>query len=202
MLGHPFKQRNEVGVLPVARLARRHRPARSEDGRDVDPHRPHQHPRHDLVAVRDADHRVDRMRHHHRLDGVGDDLTARQRVLHAIVAHGDAVADGHGVEFIRHPAGGADGVADQFADLAEVAVAGNDVGVAVANRDERFLDILGGQSGRPHQRTMRRAFLARLHDVAAHDCTHPFRKIQKKSCSIRPVRRRCRRRGKYLRNSS
>jgi hypothetical protein len=37
--------------------------------------------------------------------------------IHAGVAHGDAVADGDGVEFIGDAAGFADGVADDFADF-------------------------------------------------------------------------------------
>ena len=44
----------------VGELARLHGPARDEDGGHVDPQRPHEHARHDLVAVGDADHGVER----------------------------------------------------------------------------------------------------------------------------------------------
>ena len=74
-----------------------HRPARDEDRRDVEPHGGHQHAGGDLVAVRNADQRVDLVGGGHVLDAVGDDLARRQRVEHAVVAHGDAVVDGDGV---------------------------------------------------------------------------------------------------------
>ena len=56
-----------------------------------------------------------------------------RRVLHARVAHGDAVVDADGVEHERHAAARpAIGLLHQLADLAEVDVAGDDVDVGVA----------------------------------------------------------------------
>ena len=58
-------------------LAGLHRPAGDEHDRDVEPHRGHQHARRDLVAVRDAHHRVGAMGVDHVLDAVRDQVAAR-----------------------------------------------------------------------------------------------------------------------------
>ena len=50
---------DQVDRLAAGRSPRLHRAAGDEDRRDVDPHRPHEHAGHDLVAVGDADHRVE-----------------------------------------------------------------------------------------------------------------------------------------------
>ena len=81
-------------------LAGFHRAARDEHRRDVEPHRRHQHAGRDLVAIADAHHRVGAMRVDHVFDAVGDEFARRQAVEHAAVAHGDAVVDGDGVEFL------------------------------------------------------------------------------------------------------
>jgi hypothetical protein len=104
----------------------------------------------------------------HRLDAVGNQLAAREGELHPFVAHGDAVADGDGVELERHPAGLADLAAHQLADAVQVAVAGHDVGEGVAYRDERLFDVATLDSGGVEQGTVGGAFEAGLDDVAAH----------------------------------
>ena len=43
---------------------------------------------------------------HGELDAIGDDLARRQRGLHALMPHGDAVGDGDGAEFARRAAAG------------------------------------------------------------------------------------------------
>ena len=48
----------------------------------------------------------------HRLDAVGDQLARGQRVLHPVVAHGDAVVDADRVEQERHAAGRAHALLD------------------------------------------------------------------------------------------
>ena len=127
-------------------------------------------PGHDLVAVRDADHAVEAMRPHHGLDAVGDQLARGQRILHAAVAHGDAVIHADGVEDERHAARLADQALDQHADLVQVGVAGDAVGVGVADGDERLVPIRLGfdGAGGPQQRAVRGAFKAFLDGVRAH----------------------------------
>src|SRR5690606_23970838 len=89
-------------------LARFHRTAGNEDHRNVQAQRGHQHARGDLVAVGNAYDGVGAVGIDHVLDGVGDDLAARQRIQHAVVAHGDAVIDSNGVEFLGHATGAFD----------------------------------------------------------------------------------------------
>ena len=130
---------DEVDFLAVGRAAGLHRPAADEDRRDVAADGAHQHAGDDLVAVGNADHPVEAMGLDHRLDAVGDQLAAGERILHALVAHGDAVVDADRVEDKRRAAGLADALLNELADLVEVDVTGNDVHVAVADGDERFL---------------------------------------------------------------
>ena len=153
-----------------------HRTAGRKNGRDIEAHCPHQHTGNDLVAVRNADHRVERMGGSHGLDAVGDDLAAGKGVFHAGVAHGDAVADRDGVEFIRNSARFTNGVADDLADLLEVAVAGNNVGVGVADSDEGFPDVGTSDAGCHHQSAVRRTLQPFLHDVASHGESSLFTK--------------------------
>ncbi|MNK51879.1 hypothetical protein D3C87_707990 [compost metagenome] len=64
----------------------------------------------------------------HVLDGVGDDLATRQRIQHAVVAHGDAVIHGDGVEFLGHATGAFDFTGDQLTEVLQVHVARYELG--------------------------------------------------------------------------
>jgi hypothetical protein len=86
-------------------LAGFHRAAGDEDRRDVEAQRGHQHAGGDLVAVGDADHGIGAVGVDHVFDAVGDEFARRQRIEHAVMAHGDAVIDGDGVEFLGDAAG-------------------------------------------------------------------------------------------------
>ena len=65
----------EMHPAPFAGL---HRSSRHEHRGDIEPHRRHQHPRRNLVAIGDANHRIRLMRVHHILDAVGDNVARRQ----------------------------------------------------------------------------------------------------------------------------
>ena len=69
------------------------------------------------------------MRVNHILHGVRDDLAGRERVQHATVAHGDAVIDGDGVELLRHTTGLADGLGNDFTDVFQMDVSGDELRV-------------------------------------------------------------------------
>ena len=80
------------------------------------------------------------------LDGVGDDFARDQRGLHALRAHGDAVVNGDGVELHGHAAGLADALLDGLGDLAEVEVAGADLGPGVGDADEGLVQVFLGEA--------------------------------------------------------
>ena len=138
---------DQIGVLLHGsvgkyRGAGLHRTAGDEDGRDVQTQSGHQHARHDLVTVRDADQGVGTVRVHLIFHGVGDDVTARQGVQHAGVSHGDAVVNGHRVELTRNAASFLDGLGDQSTNLVQVHVAGQELIEGIGNGDNRFAEIL------------------------------------------------------------
>src|SRR5690606_6905680 len=113
----------------------------------------HQHAGGDLVAVGDAHQRVGAVSVDHVLHGVGDDLAAGQRVQHAIVAHGDAVVHGDGVEFLGNATRLLDLAGDQLAQVLQVHVAGHDLGEVVGAGDDRMLEVFVLHAGRAPQGT-------------------------------------------------
>ena len=131
----------------------------------------HEHAGHDLVAVGDAHHAVETMGLDDGLDAVGDQLARGQGILHAAVAHRDAVVHADGVEDERHAAGRADHPLDQRADLVQVGVARDAVDIAVGDGDERLVPVRLGLDGAggAQQRTVRRAFKSFFDDVGTHD---------------------------------
>ena len=79
---------------------------------------------------------------HHVLDGVGDEIAGGQRVEHPAVSHRDAVVDRDRVELARNAAGCGDRVRDDAADRLEMGVAGNELGEAVRDGDDRLTEIV------------------------------------------------------------
>ena len=130
-----------LALLADDRLAGLHRAAGDEDRGDVEAQGGEEHPRRDLVAVGDAHEGIRAVRLDHVLDRVGDDLSARERVEHPGVAHGDAVVDGDGVELLADPAGLLDGAGDELAHVLEVDVTGHELGEGVGDRDDRLAEV-------------------------------------------------------------
>ena len=129
-------------------LAGLHRSAGDEHRRDVETHRRHQHAGRDLVAVRDAHQRVGAMGVGHVFDAVGDELARRQRIEHAVVAHGDAVIDGDGVEFLGDAARRLDLARHQLPEVLEMHVAGHELGEGIGDGDDRLAEIAVLHAGR------------------------------------------------------
>ena len=146
---HGVHEVDRAGDAAQVDLARLHRPAGDEHGGDVDPEGGHQHPGRDLVAVGDAHHRVGAVRVDHVLDAVGDQLARRQGVQHPVVAHGDAVVDRDGVHLLGDPAGGDDLGCDDGAEVAEVDVAGHELGEAVDDGHDRLAEVAVLHAGGP-----------------------------------------------------
>lgn len=65
------------------------------------------------------------------------------------MAHGDAIIDGDGIEFLGHAAGLAHGVGDDIANVFKVYVAGDELGVGVGDGDDRFAKVIFLGAGGP-----------------------------------------------------
>ncbi len=89
-------------------LAGQDRSAVQNDARNVQPQQRQRRAGNRLVAGHEADESVELVAARHQFDGVGNHLARDQRGLHALGAHGDAVADGDGVELHGSAAGLAD----------------------------------------------------------------------------------------------
>ena len=161
-----------------------HRPARDEDRRDVEPHGGHQHAGGDLVAVRDADQRVDLVGGGHVLDAVGDDLARRQRVEHAVVAHGDAVVDGDGVELRGEAPEGFDALFDILSDFVQVYVPRHELGERIGDADDRPAELFFAHAVGAPEASGSRHPAARRGD-GAFECVFHLSVFVSVSCRVR-----------------
>ena len=84
----------------------------------------------------------------HVLDAVGDEFARRQRIEHAVVAHGDAVVHRDGVEFLGDPARGLDLARHQLAKVLEMHMAGHELGEGIGDGDDRLAEIAVLHAGR------------------------------------------------------
>ena len=112
--------------------------ATSASDREV---RGHEHAGRDLVAVADADHRVGLVGVDHVFDAVRDDFAGREGIQHAVMAHGDAVVHGDGVEFGRVAAEALDLGLDQLAGLVQVRVSGHELREGIHDRNHRLAHL-------------------------------------------------------------
>ena len=87
------EERVQVSLIAALIFACKHRTARNENGRDVQATRRDEHTGNNLIAAGDEHHRVELMALDRTLDRVGNDLAARERIAHAFVVHGDAIAN-------------------------------------------------------------------------------------------------------------
>ena len=99
---------------------------------------------------------VELVRHRHRLDRIGDQLAAGQRVVHPGVAHGDAVADADGRELDGRAARPLDARLHRLGDGVQVHVPGDDLVLGVDHADQRAVQLLIRQPQRVEQAAMRR----------------------------------------------
>ncbi len=111
-------------------------------------------------------------------DAVGDEFARGQGILHAGVAHGDAVANGDGVEFHGDAAGVFDALLEEGADFIEVAVAGDEAFVRVANADERLFHVGTFHAASEHERAVRSTLVAQLDLIGIHSC-FPFEDLKR-----------------------
>ena len=124
---HRLEHVAQAGAAAVLQPAGQHGAAGAEDGGDVQPGGGHQQARDVLVAVGHHHQAVKLVGGDHGLGGVGDEVPGHQGVLHADVAHGDAVAHGNGGEDHRGAPGGPDAGLHGLHDLVQVHVAGHNL---------------------------------------------------------------------------
>ena len=126
-----------------------HGAAVNEDGRNVETGNGHHAAGHILVAAAHGDQTIHALAEGHHLNGVGDNFPADQGCLHALGAHGYAVADGNGAELEGGAAGLPDTLFDGVGEPVQVDVAGGHVAGQVGDGDEGLVQVILGQSHGP-----------------------------------------------------
>ena len=148
--------------------AGQHGAAGADHGRHIHADSGHDHAGNDLIAVRHQHQTVQLMRHQHGLHAVADELAGGKAVLHAHMAHGDAVADADG----RDEDGGAachlDACLDGVGDLIQIHVAGDDLAVGAHHTDEGAVQLFRGVAQGVKQASVGRALRAFGHVVTSH----------------------------------
>ena len=134
----------------------KHRTAGNEDRRDVHTRRGHQKTRYVLVAVRDHDERIKRVRQRHRLGGISDQVTGDEGILHASVTHRDTVTDCDRREHDRRSACHGYSLLYGFDDLVDIHMTRYDLIIGADDADQRTLHLLLGQTKCVQQRALRR----------------------------------------------
>ncbi len=129
------------GAVGLRELAGGDGAAVEHEAGDVEAAEGHDGGGHVLVAAGDADEAVEGVATGDEFDGVGDDFAGDQRGLHAFGAHGDAVGDGDGVELHGSAAGFANALLDGLGDLAEMKVAGADLGPGIGDADDGLVQV-------------------------------------------------------------
>ena len=82
------------------------------------------------------------MRIDHVFHRVGNDVAAGQRIQHAVVAHGNAVVYGDGVEFLGHAASRFDLARHQLAHVLEVHMPRHELRERIDDRNDGFLKVV------------------------------------------------------------
>ena len=118
-----------------------HRPARNEHRRNVKPHRSHQHARGNFIAIGNAHHCVSTMGIDHILDTVGNNLARGQGVKHSVMAHGNAVINRNGVEFLGHATSRLNLTRHQLPQILQMHMARHKLGEAVHHSNDRLAKI-------------------------------------------------------------
>gem|GEM_PF-5426488 len=84
------------------------------------------------------------MRTQHGLNAVGDEFPRGQRILHAAVAHGDAVIHADGVELKGHATGCAHGFTHFPPHHIQMHMTGDDLDKGVGDGDKRLVPVVLG----------------------------------------------------------
>ena len=134
--------------ITVLIAARKDRSAIDEDRWHIEPQHRHHHAGERLVTARKGHQRVVAMPAHRQLDRIRNDFTADERGLHPLMAHGDAVGHGDGVEATRHAAADFHAHARNVRLMVERRVAGSRIVTGRGNADKWPRNFFLGQ---PHR---------------------------------------------------
>ena len=161
----------------------KHGAAADENCGDVEPRRRHEHARYNLVAVRDEDESVKSRCHCNGLNGVRNQFTARERVFHPRVPHGNTVADTNGREFDRRSAGCCHTKLHGFRNRVQMKMPRNNLVERIAYADQRLSEILGAISVCMKKRAMCTACRPFFYDITSHKNSPKFYYRLWKLCS-------------------
>ena len=78
----------------------------------------------------------------HVLNRIGDEVSGRQAIEHAVVAHGDTVVHGDGVELFGDATSRFDLARNQLSEVFEVHVARHELGERIHHRNNGLLKVL------------------------------------------------------------
>ena len=108
------------------------------------------------------------MCHQHGLHAVADQLAGGQRVFHAHMTHGDAVAHADGGDQDGGTTGHLHTGLDRLGDLIQIHVSGHDLAVGAHHANEGALQFLRGVAQRIKQAAVGRTLRALGHVVTSH----------------------------------
>ena len=107
----------------------------------------------------------------HDLNAVRRNLPAGQRIMHAVMVHGQAVAHGNGRKLKRHAPGQAYPVLDRFGQGMQMNVAGHNFIGRIDNAHQGQVHLFPGQTQGIQQRTVRGLVQPAGHTLASHNLT-------------------------------
>ena len=128
----------------AAITASQHGAAGTDNGGHIHAHSGHDHAGNDLIAVGHQNQAVQLVGHKHGLHTVADQLAGGEGVLHADMAHGNAIANTDGRNQHRGAARHADACLDGIGQLIQVHMAGNDLTVSRNHADQRAFQLFRG----------------------------------------------------------
>ncbi len=144
-LTHRLRDRGEAGFASVY-MAGQHRSAADKHGRQVQPGSGHQQARDVFVAVGHHYQGVEAVGHGHGFGRVGNQVTGNQGVLHAHMAHSNAVAHGDGREHNGGSPGHGHAQLYRVHDFVNVHVPRHNLVIAADNAYQRPGDLLFGEA--------------------------------------------------------
>ena len=143
VLSHRLKRiGNKREFTPLAARPGHHWPGGYNDTWDIQARCSHEHARGDFVAVGQKDQTIKAMGLGNRLNHIGNQFAGRQRIVHAAMAHGDAVANSGDAEDKGMTTTCVYTFFDEALEITHPGVTRDQVGKGRSNPDKRFVHLL------------------------------------------------------------